>query len=158
MWSAHRQRTAGNMLLQTHGLNVDFLSSVRIPEGHTRSSLCQLGIGQSWSTRPTSASVNWWTASTTREMTRSSQETFMKAASCSAHPASLIRSSMVVWFVALSIGYGCTRLHTLCHLVDCHKGAGAQKRREDCTPSPSVCNQKTTYDLKGILTFLRGSL
>ena len=121
------QQVAG--FFKSISINVDFLSSVRIPEGVLVLHCVSWGIGQSWRYSATSASVNWWTASTTREMTRSSQETFMKAASCSAHrTTSLIRSSMVVWFVALSIGYQVPRLHTLCHLIDCHKGAGAQKK------------------------------
>ena len=120
-------------------LNVDFLSSVRIPEGVLVLHCVSWGIGQSWRYSATSASVNWWTASTTREMTRSSQETFMKAASCSAHrTTSLIRSSMVVWFVALSIGYQVPPSPYLVPPDRLSQGSRSTKKGEGTTP-PLLC-------------------
>ena len=156
---AHRQR-AGNELLQSHA-SMSISSPVfGFQKVYSRSSLCQLGNWSVLEVFPaTSASVNWWTASTTREMTRSSQETFMKAASCSAHHiTSLIRSSMVVWFVALSIGpYGAPSPY-LVPPGRLSQGSRSTKKGEGTTPSPLCVCQRTTYDLKGILTFLRGSL
>ena len=70
-------------------------------------------------TQLTSASVNWWTASTTREIRSSEQETFMKSALCSAHrTTSLIRSSMVCLFDVLSIGHPAPRGRLLCQLLN----------------------------------------
>ena len=115
----HRQHTAGKLLLQNHKFQCRFPLQCSDSRRCTRSSLCQLGIGQSWRYSATSASVNWWTASTTREITRSLQETFMKSASCSAHrTTSLIRSSMVCLFDVLSIGHPAPRGRLLCQLLN----------------------------------------